>query len=174
MRTTATLRGGLAGLLGRGRLLGLVGTLALSVALGSLLVGHLLLIPSLTSDTTLIDPNLARALGEPLARRCGEVLLGACVLLAIVARPWTKQRVATSLGLIAAALAASDRLVLLPRVQQAWSRVDLVARRPAERLADAEQLQQMHDLLLGALLVVVVAIAALTSARREPPSTPSA
>ena len=112
----------------------LIGTLALGLALGSIVLGHLLLVPLLRADTSLVDANLARALAEPLVLRTGELLLGACLLLAAVASNWLGHRAGTSLGLLSTGLAAVDRFVLLPRMHEAWARVDLVAPAHGPRL----------------------------------------
>lgn len=144
----------------------LLGTLALALALGSLVVGHFVLIPALAGDTSLIDANLARSLAEPLALECASVLLGACLVLACVVRPWLEQTLALSLGLIALALAGLDRVALLPRMQAAWSRVDLVAGRPLERVVEAERLQQIHEVALLVLALVLVGMAGVATWRR--------
>lgn len=146
----------------------LIGIVALGLALGAIALGHGLLVPLLAGDTTLVDANLARALGEPLALRTAEVALAACVLLAAVARPWLRHRAGGTLALIAAGIAAADRLLLLPRVHEAWGRVDLVAMRPATRIVAAEESTLIHHCALGALAVVLLALAALASARRNP------
>jgi hypothetical protein len=145
----------------------LLGTLALALALGSLVVGHLLLIPALAADTSLIDANLARTLAEPLALRCGTLIVIACVVLAGLAQPWLKQTLGLSLSLVAVAIAALDRLALLPRLQAAWSRVDLVAGRPIERVTEAQNLQQTHEIALMLLLLALVGVAVLATWQRS-------
>jgi hypothetical protein len=144
----------------------MLGILALALALGSLIVGHLVLIPMLAGDTSLIDANLARTLAEPLAIRCATLLALACVALAVLAKPWIDNTVALSVSLIAVAIAALDRLALLPRVQAAWSRVDLVAGRPIERVEEAQQLQQTHEIALLLLLCALVALVVLATRAR--------
>ncbi|MFV8750556.1 hypothetical protein ACNOYE_08380 [Nannocystaceae bacterium ST9] len=144
----------------------LFGTLALALALGSLVVGHLLLIPALAGDTSLIDANLARTLAEPLAMKCATLLLIACALLAIVVKPWLKHTLGLSVSLVAVAIAALDRLVLLPRLQAAWARVDLVAGRPVERVSEAQELQQTHEIALILVLVGLVGLAMLATLKR--------
>lgn len=145
----------------------LLGTLALALALGSLVVGHFVLIPTLGGND-LIDANLARSLAEPLALRCANVVLMACAALAVVVRPWLRHALALSLGLIALAIAGLDRVALLPRMQAAWSRVDLVAGRPVDRVVEAQQLQQLHEgalALLGLVLVAMLAVASFPKLR---------
>jgi hypothetical protein len=155
-----------AGSIGPVRPTAMLGTLALALALGSLVVGHLVLIPALAGDTSLIDANLARTLAEPLAIRCGTLLAIACVVLAALVQPWLKHTVALSVSLVAVAIAALDRLALLPRMQAAWSRVDLVAGRPVERVEEAQQLQQTHEIALVLLLIALVGLVVLATWRR--------
>lgn len=143
----------------------LIAILALGLALGATVLGQVLLVPMLEADTSLVDANLARALAEPLALRSAELSLAACVVLATVARSWLRHRAATTLALLAAGIAGADRLGLLPRMQAAWGRVDLVAMRPRVRIEDAQQLTTVHELSVAALLVVLVALAGLASLR---------
>lgn len=143
-----------------------LGTLALALALGSLVVGHLVLIPALASDTSLIDANLARTLAEPLALQCGTLIVIACVALAVLVKPWLEHTLALSVSLGAVAIAALDRLALLPRLQAAWRRVDLVAGRPVERVDEAQQLQQTHQIALILLLIALVGLVVLATWRR--------
>lgn len=148
----------------------LIGTLALGLALGSIVLGQLLLVPMLEADTSLVDANLARALAQPLALRSAELALAACVVLAAVARPWLRHRAGTTLALLALGIASADRFGLLPRAQEAWGRVDLVAMRPRVRIDAAEQLSLVHESTLAALLVILVAVAALASLEPKPAS----
>ena len=143
----------------------LIGMLALALALGAIVVGHLLLVPLAAGDTSLVDANLARALSEPLALRCGEVALAACALLAAVAGPWLRHRAGTTLALLAAGVAGTDRLVLLPRVHEAWGRVDLVAMRPVAKLEAARELSKIHEGALAVAVLLLVAFAALAASR---------
>lgn len=145
----------------------LFGILALGLALGSIVLGHLIVVPALQGDTTLVDANLARALSEPIALRSAELGLVAAVILAAVARPWLRHHAGTTLGLAAVGLAAIDRLVILPRVHEAWARVDLVAMRPAPRIEAAEQLALVHEVAIAAMVLVLTALALLASWKRE-------
>lgn len=144
----------------------LIGMLTLGLALGSIVLGHLLLAPQLRGDTLLVDANLARALAEPLVMRTAELVLAACLVLAAVAGKWLGHRAGSSLGLLAVGLAGLDRFVLLPRLHEAWARVDLVAMRPQPRVIAAEQLSLVHEAALAAMLVVILAVAALASLDR--------
>jgi hypothetical protein len=143
----------------------LIGIVALGLALGSIVVGHLILVPTLQADTTLVDANLARALAEPLALRSAELALAACVALACVAQRWLRHRAGTTLALLAAGIAGVDRLGLLPRVHEAWGRVDLVAMRPQVRIEAAEQLSLIHEATLATSIVLLLAIAGFASAK---------
>lgn len=151
--------------MGRVRPSVLIGILALGLALGSIVLGHLIL-PGLHAGTTLVDANLARALAEPLALRTAELILVAAVLVTAVARPWLRHHAGTTLGLLAVGVAGLDRFVILPRAHEAWARVDLVAMRPVARIEVAEQLSTIHDAAVAALVLIVVAIASLASWKR--------
>ncbi|PRQ09613.1 hypothetical protein ENSA7_06730 [Enhygromyxa salina] len=137
--------------------------LALGLALGSIVLGHLILVPALQGDTSLVDANLARALAQPLSLRTAELALAACVVLTAVAKHWLRHNAAASLALLAAGIAGVDRLGILPRAHEAWSRVDLVAMRPQVRIDAAEQLWMIHEATLAALAVVLLALAAFAS-----------
>ncbi|KIG12734.1 hypothetical protein DB30_01092 [Enhygromyxa salina] len=137
--------------------------LALGLALGSIVLGHLLLVPGLQADTTLVDANLARALAQPLSLRTAELALAACVVLTAVAKHWLRHNAGTTLALLATGIAAIDRLGVLPRAHEAWSRVDLVAMRPQARIDGAEQLWMVHEATLAALTVVLIALAGFAS-----------
>ncbi len=139
----------------------LIGMLALGLALGSIVLGHLILVPMLQADTTLVDANLARALAEPLALRTAELALAACIVLAAVAHRWLRHRAGTTLALLAVGIAGIERFGLLGRLHVAWARVDLVAMRPQVKIAAAEQLATIHHAALAALIVLLLAIAGL-------------
>ena len=145
----------------------LIGHLALALALGAIVVGHLLLIPLLCANTALVDANLARALSEPLALRCGELVLAGCVLAALASKRWLAHRAGLTLSLVAVGVAAIDRLVLIPELHQAWGRVDLVAMRPLARIEVAEQLTLVHQASLGAMVVALVGLGALAAIDRK-------
>jgi hypothetical protein len=145
----------------------LIGILALGLAFGSIVLGHVIVVPTMQAHTSLVDANLARALSEPLALRTAELCMAAAVVLAAVARGWLRHRAGTTLGLLAAGVAATDRFVILPRVHEAWARVDLVAMRPVARIDAAEQLSTIHDGAVAVLVLVLIAIAVLASWTRE-------
>jgi hypothetical protein len=144
----------------------LIGILALGLALGSIVLGHVLLVPALQGDTALVDANLARALAQPLSLRTAELALAACVVLAAVAKRWLGHSAATTLALLAAGIAGADRLGILPRAHDAWSRVDLVAMRPQVRVEAAEQLWMIHEAMLAALIVLLISMAGFASRAR--------
>jgi hypothetical protein len=137
--------------------------LALALGLGAVVVGQAVLVPLAAGNTSLVDPNLARALSEPLALRAGEIALAACVVLSIVAGPWLRHKAGTTLALLSAGVAALDRLVLLPSVHDAWGRVDLVAARPVAKIELAEQASQIHHGALAVLVLLMVATAAMAT-----------
>lgn len=144
----------------------LIGIVALGLALGSIVLGHLILVPTLRGEATLVDANLARALAEPLALRTAELTLAACVALAAVTHRWLGHRAGTSLALLAVGVAGVERFGVLPRLHLAWGRVDLVAMRPQAKLVVAEQLSSIHHAAIAAMIVLLLAIAALASSNR--------
>ena len=144
-----------------------IGALALSVALGVVVVGYGLLLPGLDPAGALVDHNLALALAAPLNLRLANVLLVACVVVALAIHRWQPSRVATALTLLLAGAALAHRL-LAPRVSDAWSRVDAVARRPEDALARAESLADVQLLALAVIAGLVVVIIGMTARHREP------
>lgn len=149
------------------RTIALLGQLAIAICLGALAVGFGLVLPMLESGNDLVDPNLAKALGQDIALRLGLVLLIGCGIVAATTPRWVAHRGGTTAALGALALAGLDRILMLPRVYQAWSRVDLVAGRPLDRLQEAQQLAQWHHWLLmgvGVLLVAVLAFSIFSGA----------
>ncbi|GEM_PF-4721625 len=140
----------------------LLGSIALGLALGSLVVGHALMVP-LVRDAPLLDPNLARTLAAPLVQRSSELLLACAIVIAMVSRRWRLLRLAGPTALLVAGLAAVDRFFLLPRLGKAWSRVDLVAQRPIDRLEAAHQLQSTHEGVLAVALLLLLVLFGLVN-----------
>lgn len=130
------------------------GSLALSVALGALVVGYGLLLPSLEMDHHFfVDANLAKSLSHPLSLRLAEVLLVAQLILVFLLPRWITHRLATTVGIVLLAFAIALRWWLIPEVYDAWSRVDLVAKRPADALQIAYQWTLYQYLALGGMVV---------------------
>lgn len=144
--------------------------LATGVAFGALLVGRGLILPAFDQPSTLLDANLAKALAGPIHLRVMEVVLAANLVLASMAERWLGMRWGTTLALLGAAMAGLSRFVVLPRLYATWSRTDLVAGRPLDRLALAEQLQT-HEALLSwtcALLLLALLVAASRASEATP------
>jgi hypothetical protein len=140
-----------------------LGMLGLAAAIGGLTVGELVVAEGLTAQASLIDANLAKTLAAPLHLRCAEIALVGCILLALATPRWIASRFATTLALVAVGCAGLARLVILPRLYGAWAQVDLVARRPAERIAAATELADHATLVaatMAGLLVMLVGLAA--------------
>lgn len=148
------------------RLADLVGLLALATLLGALMVGQWLVIP-LLHDATHVDANLARALAAPLELRAADLALVGAALAALVAPWWIEHRLASTVGLLVAAGTAAHRFVLLPRAQQAWTRVDLVSERPVDRFELAQAAQTQDDRLVVLVLAGAVLLAVGASLRRR-------
>jgi hypothetical protein len=148
------------------------GTIALCAALGAILVGHGVVLPALAHETGLIDANLARALAGPAALRIGDVVLGASIVVGLSAPRWLRSRIGTTLALVLVAAAAANRVVVTPAVYEAWSRVDLVAARPADRLARAQELANNHTALLVTMVLLLLGIVWLVVHRRPTSAAP--
>ena len=132
-----------------------------ALALGGLLVGAGFILPALEHESTLVDPNLARALAAPLELRLSELVLLACLGFATSASRWGGGAIVNALSMGALLLAAADRVVLLPQAQQAWSRCDRAAWRPINRIEEAQLLEFFHDGASALLLVVLVSAGCL-------------
>lgn len=142
---------------------------ALALALGAIVVGHALVLPALGSSE-LIDANLARALVEPLRLRVAEVVLVCTLVLALTTRRWLGERSLAAAASVALALAAADRVFLLPRLHRVGGRVDFVAGRPLDQLELTQQLALGHFALL---LVLGLVLAALVYALARRTATPA-
>ncbi|MEZ4448121.1 MAG: hypothetical protein R3B09_01495 [Nannocystaceae bacterium] len=153
------------------RLLDLLGALALALVIGVLVVGHGVCLPLLDASG-LLDPDLARAVSAPIAARLAEVLLAASI---VVALGLPSARATASGRALAWALvggAAVHRLLIVPAVADAWSRVDRGAMLPQDLAALATRwTQAQHWTLLGLGLVALALLvlrAALTPRPGEP------
>jgi len=134
-----------------------LGTIALAAALGALAIGQLVVIPGLEANGALVDANLLTRLAAPLHLRCMEIALVGSVVLLGIAPYWLRSRLATTLALLAAAGTGALRVVLLPSVYEAWSRVDRVAQGPYDRLVRAEGLaEEAYWLGLGTIAVLLL------------------
>jgi hypothetical protein len=135
--------------------------LALSAALGALVVGELIVVPVLAA-TDLLDANLAKAVSAPVHLRTAEIGVVAGVAVAVTVPAWLRSRFATTIALLLLLGATARRVVLLPALYAAWARVDLVAGRPEARLVEARELARWSEaltfssiLLLGVLITLV-------------------
>lgn len=138
------------------------GVLALAVFLGALVIGLGVIVPGIAASP-LVDANLGKALAAPLTLRLAEILVGAAVVLIFAVPGWIASRVATTLSLLLAGAALAHRFVLLPHLGRLWARVDLIAGRPVDSLAEAErwtQHQQSLLVVMAVLLLVLVGLAA--------------
>ncbi|MBM4114179.1 MAG: hypothetical protein FJ253_12550, partial [Phycisphaerae bacterium] len=113
---------------------GAMGLLVASIAVAAIGLGRFVVLPMLVRAHALVDANLARTLAQPIHFRLAEITL-AMTLVAFVLLPrWTRSRVASALATVLVAGAAAWRAMLLPALYGAWSKVDLVAGRPVDRL----------------------------------------
>lgn len=135
-----------------------IGILALAAALGALVVGQLVVVPGLEGQggqAALVDPNLLTRLVAPVHLRCAEIALVGAVILLGVTPQWLRSRLATTLALVAVTGTGALRMIMLPAVYEAWSRVDRVALAPHDRLVRAEGLaEEAWWLGLGSMFVL--------------------
>jgi len=144
-----------------------VGLLAFAIFFGALVIGHGVVLPGL-AGSPLIDANLGKALAAPLSLRLAEILVGAGVVLVLTVPRWISSRMATTLALLLAGAALAHRLLVLPHLGRLWARVDIVAGRPVDTLAEAQrwtQNQQWLLLMMAVLLVVLAGLATRNPAR---------
>ena len=158
------------------RVAAFLGVLGLAAAVGALAVGDLALLPALTGEHPLLDANQAVSIRGPIHLRCAEVALVGTIVAALAVPRWLGSRLATTVSLLAIACAGVSRLALLPRVYDAFSKVDLVAGRPAQRFVEAQELASQTlwiDGSLAALLLLLVGIAASRNGRADATPAPA-
>lgn len=112
------------------------------MALGALVVGQMVVLPGLEGQAALVDANLMTRVIAPVHLRCVEISLVGSVLLLGVAPRWLRSRLVTTLALVAVTGTGALRMIMLPAVYEAWSRVDRVALAPHDRLVRAEDLAE--------------------------------
>lgn len=139
-----------------------LGLLAFATFFGALVIGHGVVLPAL-AGSSLIDGNLGKALTAPLALRLAEVLVGAGIVLVITASRWISWRMATTTALLLTGAALAHRMLLLPHLLRLWARVDVVAGRPIDTLAEAQRWAQHQQWLLLAMAVLLLALAAMAT-----------
>lgn len=142
----------------------LIGTLAAALLFGAIAVGHFVVLPAFAASP-LLDPNLAKAVSSPLALHLADLVAGASVVVALAAPRWIAHRAGTTLALILCAAALAHRLLLAPHLARAWARVDLVAGRPADLLAEAQRWADHQQWLLVAILALTIALLGLATRR---------
>ncbi|GEM_PF-5658966 len=141
----------------------LLGFLMLAVCMGTIVVGFGMLLPVLDAQQELLDANLAAAVGRPLALRLSDTLLTGAMVLAVITPSWVRHRMATTLALLLLSGATLQRIVVLPRVHEAWSLVDRVTGRPLDRVLDAERWSSVHLGILTCLFMISIAMVWLAS-----------
>lgn len=142
----------------------LIGFAAAALLLGALVVGYFVVIPALFGSP-LLDANLARAVSAPLGMRLAELVVAASVVLALATPRWIVSKAGTTIALVLTAAALTHRLLLLPHLDRLWARVDVVAARPVDLLAEAQKWSDHQQWLLMAMGVLVLALFGLASRR---------
>lgn len=136
-----------------------LGLLVCATAIAALGLGRWVVLPILARAHALVDANLAKALAQPIHMRLAEIALAAALAAFVLLPRWTRSRAAAGIAMCTVAATAAWRAVLLPALYAAWSRADLVAGRPVERLREAERLDAYEQALTLALFFAFAAIA---------------
>jgi hypothetical protein len=142
----------------------LIGFAAAALLLGALVVGYFVAIPALAASP-LLDANLARAVSAPLGQRLADLVVGFSVVLALAAPRWIASKAGTTIALVLIGAALAHRLLLLPHHDRLWARVDVVAARPVDLLAEAQRWSDHQQWLLVAMCVLVLALFGLATRR---------
>lgn len=150
------------------------GLVVIAVAIAVLVLGRFVLVPMLARSHTLVDANLARALAGPIHLRLAEIGLAATLVAFVVLPKWTRSRLAAALALALVAAGAAWRAWLLPQLYAAWSKVDLVAARPLDRLRAAEALDQWDQAVTLAMVLSMIAMAYVAMRGEAPEPRPAA
>lgn len=143
----------------------LIGAAAAALLLGAIVVGHFVALPAI-AGSPLLDANLAKAVSGPLAGRLADLMFAASAVVALAAPRWIASRAGTTLALVLVGAALAHRLLLVPHLARLWSRVDLVAGRPADLLAEAQRWSDHQQWLLAGMVALVVALLGLATRRQ--------
>ena len=136
-----------------------VSLLTTSMACACVLLLRMVIVPALADGYGLVDANMAVALLEPIHLRVAEIVAVSCIALMLLLPRWSDSRLAVTLNLVGFVGACGWRILLLPEVYAAWSRVDLVAARPLERVLDAQALAGYERWLSLAVAAVLFGVA---------------
>lgn len=142
----------------------LIGAAAAALLLGSIVVGHFVALPAI-AGSSLLDANLAKAVSAPIAVQLADLLVAASAALALAAPRWIASRAGTTLALVLLGTALAHRLLLVPHLGRLWARVDLVAGRPADLLAEAQRWAGHQQWLLAAMVALALVLLGLASRR---------
>lgn len=159
------------------RVAAFLGVIGWAAAAGALAICDLVVLPGLRDSPLLADPNQAISIAGPLQLRCAEVTLVGVIVAALCVPRWLSSKFATTTALLAVGCAGLSRFAVLPRLYDAWGRVDLVAARPLNRLDEAQALAEQSLWLDGSFAVLLVTLAVFIAlqrpgARRSIPATP--
>lgn len=136
-----------------------LGLLVSSIAISAIGVGRFVVLPMMVRAHALVDANLARSLAQPIHFRLAEITLAATLVAFVVLPRWTRSKLAGVLAMALVIGAAAWRAVLLPALYAAWSKVDLVAGRPIDRMKAATDLDQYEQAASLALMFAFLATA---------------
>lgn len=136
-----------------------LGLLVTSIAISAIGLGRFVVLPMMVRAHALVDANLARTLAQPIHFRLAEITLAATLVGFVVLPRWTRSRIASGLSVSLVLGAAAWRAAMLPALYAAWSKVDLVAGRPVDRMQAATALDGYEQAVSLALMFGLLATA---------------
>lgn len=147
-----------------------LGLLVSAIAIAAIGLGRFVVLPMMVRAHALVDANLARTLAGPIHFRLAEITLAATLVAFVVLPRWTRSRIAAALAMLLVVGAAAWRAVMLPALYTAWSRVDLVAGRPVDRMQAATALDGYEQAVSLALMFGFIATAWVALRTTEAPT----
>jgi hypothetical protein len=145
-----------------------LGLLVTSIAISAIGLGRFVVLPMMVRAHALVDANLARSLAQPIHFRLAEITLAATLVAFVVLPRWTRSRIAGGLSVSLVLGAAAWRAAMLPALYAAWSKVDLVAGRPVDRMQAASTLDGYEQAVSLALMFGLLATAWVALRTGEP------
>ena len=147
-----------------------LGLLVSAIAISAIGLGRFVVLPMMARAHALVDANLARSLAEPIHFRLAEITLAATLVAFVVLPRWTRSKLAGGLAMTLVVGAAAWRAVMLPALYVGWSKVDLVAGRPIDRMQAATTLDGYEQAVSLALMFGFLATTWVALREGEPAS----
>jgi hypothetical protein len=76
-----------------------------------------------------------------------------------VAPRWLTSKLATTAALVSVGIAAANRMLVLPAAYAAWSKADLIAGRPVDRILEAQRLMAQSTWLAASMVGLLAGLA---------------